>query len=172
MAKKSPPKKAKDKAPAKPKLDLVKTLEAFDRRDYNYYAALPEEFKKQYAAFVLMRFLSSAPNQDRNHEYFLYAVNEIVNKDFWDLSKYPDLQHLLLCLCGTGRKQYHKWIPNSKVKKATWTELFKDKYKDLSDQEIKILKKTHTEDDIYDLAMSLGKSDKEITEYVKSFSET
>jgi len=171
MAKKAPPKKEKDKSPAKPKLDLPKTLEAFDRRNYNYYETLPEEFKKQYSAFVLMRFMSSAPNQDRNHEYFLYAVNELVNKNFWDLSKYPDLQHLLLCSCGTGRKQFHKWIPNKKIKKMKWIELFAEKYKDLSDLEIKILKKTHTKDDIYEMSMSLGKTDKEAEEYAQSFIE-
>ena len=172
MTKKTPPKKAKDKLPEKPKLDLSKTLEAFDQRNYNYYETLPDELKKQYSAFVLMRFMSSAPNQGSSHEYFLYAVNEFVNEEFWLLSKYPDLQHLLLCLCGTGRKQFHKWIPNKKSSKSKWLELFKDKYKDLSDIEIKIIKKNHTEEDIFNLSMNIGKTEKEAAEYVKSFKET
>ena len=172
MVKKSPPKKLKDKAPAKPKLDLAKTLEAFDRRDYNYYENLSDEMKKQYAAFVLMRFMSSAPNQGSNHEYFLYAVNEFVNEEFWLLSKYPDLQHLLLCLCGTGRKQFHKWTRNKKSTKAKWIELFKESHKDLSDLEIKILRKNHTEEEIYNLAMGLGKSEKEASEYAENFKKS
>src|ERR1700676_1664475 len=102
MVKKSPPKKVKDKSPPKPKLELTKTLDAFDRRNYDYYNSLPDELKKEYSPFILMRFMSSAPNQGSNHEYFLYAVNEIVNGEFWLLSKYPDLLHLLLCVCGQG----------------------------------------------------------------------
>jgi hypothetical protein len=171
MVKKSPPKKVKDKSPPKPKLELTKTLDAFDRRNYDYYNSLPDELKKEYSPFILMRFMSSAPNQGSNHEYFLYAVNEIVNGEFWLLSKYPDLLHLLLCVCGQGNKVYHKWIPNKKVKKSKWLDVFKDKYKDLSELEIKILKKNYTEEEIYNLAMALGKTEKEANEYVKSFEE-
>jgi hypothetical protein len=84
------------------------------------------------------------------------------------LSKYPDLQHLLLCLCGTGKKTFHKWIPNKK-ESVKWVELFKETYKDLSDLEIKILKKNHSENDIYEIALGLGKSEKEAKEYVENF---
>lgn len=171
MAKKAPPKKEKDKLPPKPKLELSKTLEAFDRRNYEYYNSLPDDLKKQFAPFVLMRFMSSAPNQGGMHEYHIQLVNHFINKEFWLISKYPDFQHLLLCLCGTGKKQFHKWIPANNKKNIKWVELFKEKYNDLSDLEIKVLAKNNSEEDIENLALSLGKSDSEIKEYVKSFKE-
>jgi hypothetical protein len=171
MAKKAPAKKEKDKSPAKPKLELSKTLEAFDRRNYDYYNSLPDDLKKQFAPFVLMRFMSSAPNQGGMHEYHLQLVNHFINKEFWLLSKHPDFQHLLLCLCGTGSKQFHKWIPANSKKNVKWLELFKEKYNNLSDLEIKIIAKTHDEQDILTLAMQMGKTDSEAQEYVKSFKE-
>lgn len=172
MAKKSSPKKEKDKSPPKPKLELSKTLEAFDRRNYDYYDSLPDELKKQFAPFVLMRFMSSAPNQSGMHEYHLQMVNHFINKEFWLLSNHKDFQHLLLCLCGTGKKQFHKWIAANNKKNIKWVELFKEQYSDLSDLEIKILAKKNTPEDIETLALELGKSDSEIEDYVKSFKET
>jgi hypothetical protein len=171
MARKASPKKEKDRSPPKPKLELSKTLEAFDRRNYDYYNSLPDELKKQFAPFVLMRFMSSAPNQGGMHEYHIQMVNHFINKEFWLLSKYTDFQHLLLCLCGTGKKQFHKWIPANSKKNVKWLELFKERYNDLSDLEIKILKKNNTEQDILNLAMDMGKTKTEANEYVKSFKE-
>ena len=155
----------------KERLNLAKTLEAFDRRNYQYYDDLSDEFKKQFAPFVLMRFMSSAPNQGGMHEFFLQMTNHYVNKEFWLLSKYPDFQHLLLCLCGMGTKQFHKWIPNKK-EKTKWLELFKETHKDLNELEIKILRKQLTSDEILETALGLGKTNKEAKEYVKSFEET
>lgn len=171
MARKAPPKKEKDKSPQKPKLELSKTLEAFDRRDYDYYNSLPDDLKKQFAPFVLMRFMSSAPNQGGMHEYHLQMVNHFINKEFWLLSKQPEFQHLLLCLCGTGKKQFHRWIAANNKRNIKWIELFKEKYKDLSDLEIKVIKKNHTEEDILNLALEFGKTELEAKEYVKSFKE-
>jgi len=159
------------------KLDLKETLTAIDNRDYNYYNSLSDEMKKKYVGFVLIRFISSAQNQGRNHEYFLYAVNDIVNRNFFTISKnHPELIHLLLCVCGRGStihgdKVYHKWIANKKSSIA-WTELFHEKYGKLSELEIKILKNNHTEEEIYQIAMNLGKTEKEANDYVKSFQKT
>ena len=91
---------------AKPKLDLATTLAAIDRKDYSYYDKLSDDMKKLYTPFVLMRFMSSATNSGGLHEFHIQMINDYVNSDFWTLSKYPDLQHLLMCLCGTGTKQY------------------------------------------------------------------
>lgn len=163
--------KKKSKSPTtieKPSLNLSKTLEAFDRRDYSYYEKLPDDFKKQFAPFVLMRFMSCSATQ-ASHEYFLQVVNFFVNRDFWTLSKYPDFQHLLLCLCGTGTKHYHKWIANKQKKKEAWVDLYKEKYPSINLDEIEILKKNLTPDDIFQLSIDLGKSNVEAKEFVKSF---
>ena len=154
-----------------PKLDLGKTLEAFDRRNYQYYEGLSDDLKKKFMPFVLMRFMSSAPNHGGAHEFFLQMTNFFVNKEFWLLSKYPDFQHLLLCLCGTGTKQFHKWIPNKQTK-MKWTELFADTHKCMNGLEKKILQKELTSEEIFEIATGLGKSDKEAKEYVKSFEES
>lgn len=116
--------------------------------------------------------MSSAPNQGGMHEYHIQMVNHFINKEFWLLNKYPEFQHLLLCLCGTGRKQFHKWIPANNKKNIKWLELFKDGNKDISDLEMKILKSINTEKDIHDLAMNLGNTENEAEAYVQDFKQS
>ena len=156
---------------SKPKLDLSTTLTAIDRKDYDYYNNLSDDYKKLYTAFVLMRFMSSATNSGGLHDYHVQMINDYVNADFWILSKYPDLQHKLLCLCGIGTKQFHKWIPNKKEKKPKWVDLVIQNNSSLNIEEIEILKKIYTYDDIFNIAVQLGKSDKEAKEYAKSINE-
>lgn len=160
----------KPKTVNKNRLDLSTTLLAIDRKDYAYYSNLSDDLKKQYSAFILLRFMSSATNSGGMHEWHVQMINDYVNSDFWTLSKYPDLQHMLLCLCGTGTKQYHKWIPNKKEKQEKWIELIKIVNPSINRDEIEILRKEYTYDYIFDLATKLGKTDKEAKEYKISFS--
>ena len=68
---------------------------------------MSDDEKKKYAAVVLMRFMSSAPNQGGLHDFHLNAINDVVNENFWALSKHPELQHMLMSVCGIGKKQFH-----------------------------------------------------------------
>ena len=155
---------------ARPKLDLGATLYAIDLRDKDYYNRLSDDDKKQYAALVLMRFVSSAPNQGGLHEYHLDAVNEVVNKDFWTLSKHPELQHKLLTVCGMGKKMYHGWIPMSKRQNANKIrDFFNTTNPGLSDLEFDILLKEHTKDTFKDLLHEYGTQDKEVKELLEQF---
>jgi len=93
------------------KLDMFGTvLPALDKKEKGFYDSLDPEDKKGYSALVLMRAMSSLGDQSKNKEYQLLAVNDLVNIGFWELSKHPELQHLLLCVTGLGTKQYHPWI--------------------------------------------------------------
>ena len=118
-----------------------------------------------------MRFLSSGGNHNGLHEFQLEMINHYVNRNFWDLSKYPDLIHLLFCLCATGSKQFHKWIPNKRESKPKWVELVKLSSPSINEDEINILKTTMNYDKVYELAYNLGKSEKEAKDYAKSFKE-
>jgi hypothetical protein len=155
----------------KPKLDLATTLTAIDKKDYSYYDNLSDDMKKLYTPFVLMRFISSATNSGGLHEFHIQMINDYVNTDFWSISKYPDFQHMLLCLCGTGTKQYHKWIPSKNERKEKWIDLIKESNPNINKDEINILRKIYTNDDIFNLAIRSGKSDKEAKDYAKSFKE-
>ncbi len=150
------------------KLDLSQVLYNLDTRNKAFYSNLSDEEKKGYTPLILMRFMSSAPNQGGLHEYHLEAVNEIVNRDFWSLSKHPELQHKLLSICGVGKKQFHSWIPNSK--KQTKTKLFdflKKVLPDANDDEIALYLKINSLDDFKSLLKEYGLQDKEMKEILE-----
>ena len=101
-------KKAKPKA--EPKLDLTKTLDAVNRRDYGFYKTLTDDELKGFSPYVLMRYISNAKGRSLQ-EHFIERTNERVNKHHWLLSK--EHKELLWKLCasvGTGDNVYHPYI--------------------------------------------------------------
>ena len=95
------------------KLDLFKFLSEMDKNNLKYYNSLSDEEKKEISSLVLMRWLSGAYNQG-NHEYYCVMVNEVLNKDFFDLYEYQDLLFLLAASLGIGKTVKHQWFPMSK----------------------------------------------------------
>lgn len=162
-------KKKTDKL-SKPKLDLGQTLYALDTRNLDYYNNLSEDDRKSYVPLILMRFMSSAPNQGELHEYHLLSVNEIVNQDFWTLSKHPELQHQLLSLCGIGKKQFHSWIPGAKKLNSSKLQKFIfSVHPDLNSLEYGIFIKNNSVEEIEQLAKDYALDDKEIKDIVEQF---
>lgn len=153
------------------KLDLSTLLSAIDKRDYTFYKRLDPDAQKEFSPLVIMRFMSSAPDKNGMHEFCLLTINEFVNKDLFSLSKHPELVYMLLCLSGTGKNLFHKWIKNTIKEKnnALWIRMFREMSDDLKDDEVKILRMKYTKKSIHDLALSLGKNDKEANDIKKSF---
>src|SRR5690606_12990036 len=116
-------------------------LSAIDTKKYNFYSNLKSEEQKQYTGFVLMRFMSSAPDQGGLHAYFVEAVNQIVNTDFWTTNaKHPELIHKLLCMTGLGNKHYHQWIAGPKRPAGDKVSaIFKKIYPGINVYELKML---------------------------------
>lgn len=143
-------------------------LPAIDTRKKAFYDILSEEDRKSYAALVIMRYMSSLSDQSPNQEYELLMVNDLVNIGFWELSKYPDLQHLLLCVTGLGSKQYHPWIAAKKRASRTPAidELLRELHPDCNDTEIEILRMQYDARSIKQLGYDAGKSDAEVKELV------
>jgi hypothetical protein len=126
------------------KLDLKAILNAIDSQNLGYYASLTEDERKQYVPLVLMRYMSSLPDQNPNACYAALAVNDLVNIGFWNLSRHPELQHMLLCLSGVGGRNFRPWLPTDRKKKsgkvASWLmELFPH----LDDEEISLIRSQH-----------------------------
>lgn len=145
-------------------LELSRVLSELDRGNKNFYNNLTPEEKKAYQPLILMRYMSSLGDQSRNKEYAIIAINDLVNIGFWQLSKYPDLQHLLMCAGSLGSKQYHQWIPLKSKKSSTNAidSFFRELYPDTNDTELDILKTSYTRDSFKTLCHQAGKSDKEV----------
>lgn len=150
-------------------LSLTVELPAMDFGDKKFYSKLTEEQKKEISLWVLMRFMSSSQNLPEHH---LTMVNALVNNKFSSISKHPELQWMLLALCGSGRKQYHPWIaPPKGVKKNKLEELILSHFPLLNDEELELLIKINNKEEISEFLKENGYDDKTIKELLKSDSK-
>lgn len=152
------------------KLDLTTVLAALDRQNLDFYAKLSDDDKKSYVPLVLMRYMSSLTDQNQNAAYAILATNDLVNIGFWNLSKHPELQHLLLCLTGLGKKQYRTWLPTKKSKRSNkvhnWVG---EQFPHFNDQEIELFISKFDKDSWKLYLESYGLDDKELKELVEAW---
>ena len=148
------------------KLDLMSTLEAADRGIKDYYTNLTDEERKGFAPKVVMRWLSVLSDKSREKEYAILAVNELLNLRLYELSKHPELVWLLMTVAGTGKKQYHQWIPTAKAssKTPTFDKLIDQHWPLINEQERKLLKSLRTNEEWMSFAKGSTLTDKELKE--------
>ena len=153
------------------KLDIMEVLKALDTGDKVYYDGLTDEEKKAYSPLVIMRWMSALPDQNASRYYSVLAVNDLVNVGFWELSKYPDLQHLLLCTAGTGRKQFRQWIAagGRKTKTRKLDEYFLNSHPGAGSDELDILRQQTDRKTLKAQLEAEGMADKEIKELLDEF---
>lgn len=157
------------KATTTQKLNLDTVLQAIDRKDLNFYDRLTDEEKKAYSPFILMRYMSSLGPQSDLAAYAVLAANDIINNGIFSLGKHPELQHKLMCLTGTGRKQYRPYI-GSKGKSTSSKvidEFLIGLYPTINETELNILKSQHDKDTLQKLGEDAGLSKAEIKELVE-----
>jgi hypothetical protein len=145
-----------------PKIPLNSVMLAIDKRDKDWYVNLTAEQKKAFSTWMMMRYASSA--QGKSSMHYLFMVNELVNKNYEDMYKHPELQWLLLSLCGSGKKEYHPYIkpPNTRKKKDKVTEFLNTLYPLMKRDELDMLKALNSKDDLKQLAEAHGYDDKTI----------
>lgn len=146
------------------KLPLSDVLSAIDRRDFNWYANLDDEKKKAWSSWLFIRYVSSTKSKDRDE--LLLNTNEFVNKNYGDIHKHEELVWKLMCLTGTGKKQFHEWIkpPNSKIKKDAISQFVSETYPTLNGREVELFLKMNDVSDLKQMAVDMGMSDKEVSE--------
>lgn len=150
-------------APKQYKLDLASVLQAIDKGDMSYYSRLNEEEKKAYVPLVLMRYISSVTDQNKNVAYAVLATNDLVNVGFWQLDKHKELQHKLLCLAGLGTKQYRPWLAyKSRKSKNKIYEFLSQTYPELNQDEIEVMHSQLTTETFKDFLLKNGLTDKVI----------
>ena len=146
------------------KIPLNDVLNAIDRRDFDWYSRLPDEQKKKWSSWLFIRYASSVKGKDSGEA--LLNTNEFVNKYYTDLYKHDELMWKLMCLTGTGKKQYHEWIkpPTSTKKKDTVSEFISELYPHLKSDEVELFQILNSVSDIEQLAQDAGKTQEEINE--------
>ena len=146
------------------KLDLKKTLNAIDRKNTKFYDNITADERKAFAPVVLLRYASSVEGINDLKEWYLAATNEYVNKNFWELTKHPKLQWLLLT--ATSPKmgdQFHKWIGTKKKDQTEKTmKILEQFFPEAGEDELQTLRCIYTKDDLKSIAKERGWDDKRI----------
>lgn len=165
-------KKATTTAKRSYKLDLMGTLEAADRGLKDYYDNLTEEERKGFAPVVLIRWLSTLSDNNSSQAYALIATNDLVNLGLFQLQKnHPELVWKLMCVAGTGKKQYHQWIPNKKHSSKTplLDQFIQELYPLANQDEQQILRSQVSADRWLQMAQDSGYSDKQMRDLRNEF---
>jgi len=154
------------KEPKKRALDLARLLAAVDNKDYSFYDNLTEAELKEFSPYVLMRYISNVDTRDRDiQEWFVEMTNEMVNKNHWELSKNHEKLHwLLYSAVGTGTKSFHPYLPALKKELNKIEKLLAELHPTYKLEDIKLLAKLMTEQDIKELfdAMGFDKKDRKV----------
>lgn len=156
------------------KLDIMTVLEAADRGEKGFYTNLTEEEQKAFAPRVLIRWLSTVSDKSPHAAYSILATNDLINLGMWSISKHPELIWLLMTVAGTGRKQYHQWIPQSKAASSTprLDSLIQQIWPHTNSTEQSLLKRLKTAEEWMELARGAALDDKQLKELRDEFKKT
>lgn len=146
-------------------LPLALELAGMDFKDKDFYSDLTDDQKKVISLWVLMRYMSSSQN---DADYHLTMVNDVVNTNFAVISKHPELQWKLLAICGTGKKQFHSWIPpGKKAKKNRLEEALIGFFPLMKDSDLEMLQQINSQEDFVEFFKQNAFDDKTIKEIFK-----
>lgn len=144
--------------------DLFKeVLPKLDAKDIDWVLSLSEDDLKSIAPLITMKFMSGST---KNAAYNIIATNEVVNKGFWELYGYKDLQLMLLCLCGSGKKEYH-YFPGKLIANNEVFEFVSSCFPLWKDEDIEQYIELSSAEDIYELAKDHGLQDNELKKLKK-----
>ena len=140
------------------KLDIKQILSSVDRRDYNFYDNLSDDEKKEFFPFILMRYTSNVQGDREIQEWFIERTNELVNKNFWVLSKeHKPLLWKLYAATGVGSIVFHPYLALGKKEKAFKIEkLLCELYPAMKMDDIRVKASLMTKEDIEELFDKMG----------------
>lgn len=153
-------------AKQKSKVPLKSMLSAIDRNDKMFYNKLTPEERKDFSPWLAMRYASACQGDYAAH--YLIMTHEIVNKNFSDLSKHPELQWMLLSICGVGSNQFHPFIrPGGGKKKSKIQGLLREIYPIKKTDDLELLEQLNSKADLKQLARDYGYQESEIKDIFK-----
>lgn len=150
------------------KIPLKEVIAAVDLGAKTLWDEADDEQKKALKSelWILNRYISNVKtNNPEQTEHFILTVNEYFNKHWFTLQKHPKLLWMLLCMCSYDKEKvfYHEWIGLGKAKSnKKRIKLLEEAYPELKSDEIELLAKIRTNDELKDLAEQLGWDKKEI----------
>ena len=151
------------------KLDIGYEMAQLDTKNRAFYDELTDEERKKFSTYLMLRWGSAVGGEPILQQYYLQAMNERVNKRFFDLGKHPKLQWLLLTTVSPNMgKHRHEWMAfsarKSKNKRADVIAKLYPEYK-LDDCEL--MANSIPDLEFKAMLVELGWTDKEIKDTMK-----
>jgi len=151
------------------KLDIINEMAQLDLRNREFYDELTDEERKKFSTYLMLRWGSVVNGIPELQQYYLQAMNERVNKRFFDINKHPKLQWLLLTTVSPNMgKHRHEWMAySSKTTKNKRAQKLLELYPHIKTDEAELLSTQISDTDYKSMLVELGYSDKEIKEAMK-----
>jgi hypothetical protein len=147
------------------KLSIGNEMVQFDKKNRAFYDELTPEERKKFSTFLMLRWGSCVQADSEIQAYYVMSLNENLNKDFFALSKHPKLQWLCATTVSPGIGTFrHQWIAPKKKEgsDSKSSKFLREMYPHLKEDEIELLRKINTKDDLKRLAKQHGWDDKRI----------
>lgn len=151
------------------KLDIINEMAQLDLRNRGFYDELNDEERKKFSTYLMLRWGSVVSGIPELQQYYLQAMNERVNKRFFDINKHPKLQWLLLTTVSPNMgKHRHEWIAYSgKTAKNKRAQKLLELYPNIKNDEAELMSQTITDEQYKSILVERGYSDKEVKDAMK-----
>jgi hypothetical protein len=147
------------------KLNIANEMRAFDNKDRMFYRDLTDEERKKFSTYLMIRWGSSVQGSAELQQYYLIACNENFNRHFFDLARHPELQWLSATTVSPGMGTFrHDWIKQKKREggSSKAVKFLRQIYTTYSEDELELLAKINTTEDLKQLARKHGWDDRRI----------
>ena len=147
------------------KLNIANEMRQLDTKNRQFYRELTDEERKKFSTFLMIRWGSSVQGSAELQQYYLMSCNENLNKHFFELSRYPELQWLLATTVSPDMGTFrHDWIKQKKRdgnnNKAV--KFLRHIYPTHNEDELALLAQINDTADLKQLAREHGFDDKRI----------
>ncbi len=147
------------------KLTIQSEMRAYDQKDRVFYDELTDEERKKFSTYLMLKYGANVNGSADFQEWYLRAVNERVNQNYFDLNQHPKLQWLLCTTVSPDMGlQRHYWLNSQKDSSNTGRaeKFLAAEFPHLSDTEIELMAKINTREQLVAMAQGLGWDDARI----------
>lgn len=152
------------------KLHISNEMAQLDRKNRNFYDELTDDERKKFSTFLMLRYGSSVTSGPVElQKYYVQSCNLQMNKHFWNMNRHPKLQWLMATCVSPGMgNQRHEWLAfKGKVSKDKRVNLLSEIYPTEKIEDLELLRKLISDDELKTLLRDLGWDDKRIKEALK-----
>lgn len=147
------------------KLNIANEMRAFDNKDRDFYKNLTDEERKKFSNYLMIRWGSAVQGSTELQQYYLLSCNENLNKHFFDITQYPELQWLSATTVSPGMGTFrHDWIKQKKREgsNSKAVKFLRQIFPEYKEDELELLATINTTQDLKQLARTHGWDDRRI----------